>query len=143
MTIARQAFVTVCDDVRIEINGKLIMIGVYPNHIIVPAEPFVASQLVFNFYAESDINDPFTSVTLEVTLPKQPPQRMEVPLGVPAQPISPGWTRWYVRYPLTLRPAVLHFGKIVARVIHDKGELEAGAPWVLSVAPPPAQAPPG
>jgi hypothetical protein len=137
MTIARQAFVTICDDVRIEISGKLIMIGVYTNHIIIPTEPFIAPQLVFNFYAESDINDPFTSVTFEVNLPQQPIQRVDIPLGMPAKPVNPQWTRWFVRQPMIVRPAILHFGRIDTKVIHDRGELEAGGAWILSTPPPP------
>jgi hypothetical protein len=135
MTLPRQAFVTICDDVRVETSGKLILIGVYPNHhLAIPTEPFGATQLVFNFYAESDITEPFTSVTLEVTLPKQPAQRFDMPMGIPSPP-QPGWTRWFVRHPMVLRPAVLYFGRITTKVIHDKGETEATGGWVVPSTP--------
>ena len=36
----------ICDDVRVEDNGKTIIIGIYHDNIIVPGLPFVMPNLV-------------------------------------------------------------------------------------------------
>jgi|SRR3972149_8761209 len=36
----------ICDDIRVENNGKTIIIGIYHDNIIVPGLPFVMPQLV-------------------------------------------------------------------------------------------------
>jgi hypothetical protein len=44
----------VCDDVRVEIGGKVMLIGVYPaNDIAVPSFP---ADIILSYYVEMAIN---------------------------------------------------------------------------------------
>lgn len=40
-------YILVCDDVRVEINGKFIIIGLYTPNILVPQLPFAFPSLTF------------------------------------------------------------------------------------------------
>ena len=47
----------ICDELRIENNGKLILIGVYGEHIIVPQIPFVFPSMTFVQWLDSERPD--------------------------------------------------------------------------------------
>jgi hypothetical protein len=134
--MARQASVLVCDDLLVSMLGKFTTIGIYTADITIPSEPIVANQLVFLFIVETDVDDLFERMTLEVTMPGQPSVKMDVPLAPP--PPIPGRTRWFLRWPFMIQQPVLRPGRIEAKVIHEKGEILTSGPWIslLQQAPP-------
>jgi hypothetical protein len=129
--VERHAFVVVCDDLRVEINQKLIFIGVYPNHIAIPLDPFPIRQLVFYFVAESDIDDVMVPSAFEVILPGQERIRIAVPPVVAPTPPHDTFTRWAVKFPMLIQNPILKPGKILAKVLHNKGEITATCPWIV------------
>jgi hypothetical protein len=126
--------VIMCDDLRIEMNGKVFIIGMYPNNIVIPNEEVVCPQLQFFFAADFDKGDIPTTLAYEVELPGEKPQRAEVPVFIPA--FEEGHTRWLSRYALTLATPKLRTGKIDARVITEKGVFSAVAGWIAVFQPP-------
>ncbi len=125
--IPRNAMALVCDDFRVEITGKYIIVGMYSGNIAIPAEPFRVNQLAFVFLIESDVSDPMSSLAIEVTLPGEPTQHMKVPLPTELRPEPlEGSTRWIHRVPMVINNPSLRVGPTVAKVIHDKGEIRVG-----------------
>jgi hypothetical protein len=53
-------YTIICDDIRQEINGKLMLIGVYTPNISIPQVPFVLPSLAFFQCFESDRIGSFT-----------------------------------------------------------------------------------
>ena len=49
-----QRYMLLCDDVRKEDNGKMLLLGVYTPDMTVPQLPFVAPTLAFFFCLEAD-----------------------------------------------------------------------------------------
>jgi hypothetical protein len=148
--------VTVCDDIRLEANGKLILIGVYTGNIVIPADDYVTPQISFFFHIDIPRDTHPTKVMCEIGLPGgSPPQRGEIAIAQPA--FKEGHTRWVMRHVLGFRNAPLIPGKIEARVYIDDEVYPAVAAWVEKVAmfpgatpidptvspPPPAQSPRG
>ena len=80
--------------------------------------------------AETDLDDPFRSLDLEVTLPGSEPVRQSVPVAWPVQPETAGRSKIFVRWPLLISMPTLRPGRIDAKVIHDAGEIVIGAPWI-------------
>src|SRR5262245_55481142 len=127
--MSRQASLIVSDDFFVSLTGKFIVHGVYTTDIIIPVDPTPVHQLVFVFHVETDIDEPFERLRLQVTLPGQDrPTAVEVP-NLKVLP-TPERTRWLTRFPLLMPQPVLRPGRIDARVIHEKGEIIATAPWI-------------
>jgi hypothetical protein len=139
--IERRATVLVADELLVSLNGKFNLLGMYAADILIPANPTTAAQLVFLFLIETDVEDPFRSLTLEVSLPGSTPNRLEVgPL--PTVSVLPGRRQWNIRWPFLIPLPVLRPGHIEAKVVHEKGELIASAPWIsIATATPPPAAP--
>jgi hypothetical protein len=134
----RCASVLVCDDIRLEISGKLIIIGAYTQDIVIPSDEFVVNQIYFLFLAECQRSEPFKSLKFEVTLPGNEP--VAVDMGKPpplADDVMPERERLYVRQAIQIPAAKLRPGKIMARVIHDGGVINAGAGWIVKASPAP------
>ncbi len=133
----RQVSVLVADDIRTEISGKFVIIGAYTQDIRIASDPFYAWQLWFLFEIESDIDDPFLYLVLEVTLPEQPTVSLHVPettLRAWSQ-AAPGRSRRKLTQPLVVHPAVVRPGRIIARMVHERGGTEAVAPWIALASP--------
>jgi hypothetical protein len=127
----RQGIVLVSDDLLASFSGKFNVIGIYTGDIIIFAEPSHVIQLVVLFVIECSLDDPFRSIILEVSLPGEPePRHMSVPLVSPPQS-RPGRTRWILRLPFALNNILLRPGQIRTKVIHEKGEMDLGGPWVI------------
>jgi hypothetical protein len=136
--MARHASVFISEEFLISLTGKFTVQGLFTTDIVIPTEPFSANQLVFLFSIETDMDDPLQRLTLEVTFPHQPSRTLEVPLP-PFVPM-PGRTKWVFRWPFLIQNVVLQPGRIEAKVIHEKGELVAAAPWIsLAQQAPPTQ----
>jgi hypothetical protein len=141
MERGREASVIVCDDVRFEITGKLVIVGAYTADIAIAADEQPTPQLQFLFRAECDINDPFTAIRFEVTLPGTEPVIAESKNLGPPPGVSAGRTRISVHQLISIPGAVLRPGKILARVVHEKGEIPVTATWITKVEPSPKTEP--
>src|SRR5271154_3702764 len=69
----RQATVIIADEIYYNLHGKAILQGMYNSDLVIPADPSTAPQLLFFFIIETDISDPFQSLSVEVTLPEAAP----------------------------------------------------------------------
>jgi hypothetical protein len=141
--MARQASLMVADEIYYNLQGKAILQGLYHADLTIPSEPAFAPQLIFYFMAETDVDEPFKVLHAEVTLPGNQPVRNFVNVIPPElfKSVPPGRTRAYYRHPLLVTGPILRSGKIEAKLIHEKGELIVGAPWIVLNQPTPAVAP--
>ena len=92
----------------------------------------VVPQLVFLFQIETDINDLFEKLQVQVTLPGESPRLVDVPI-VPFTP-PPDRTRWRLHWPLLIQQATLRPGRVEVKVIHETGDIVASAPWITLAA---------
>jgi hypothetical protein len=129
---ARQASLLVADEIFYNLQGKAILQGIYHADLSISADPSTGTQLLFFIMAETDASDPFESFAVEITLPGSAPFRQEVPVVPPPIIIaaSPGRTRFYIRHPVLMLAPILRPGRIEAKVIHEKGEIQVTAPWI-------------
>lgn len=132
----RSAALLVADEIYYNLHGKAILQGIYHSDLTLNGPTAVVPQLIFFFMGESEMADPFRSVTVEVTLPGNEPIRQQVPVVFPMPPL-PGRSRVFVRWPLLIGAPTLRPGRIDAKLIHDKGEIIVGAPWIVQPAQPP------
>lgn len=128
--VDRHAILIVADDVQVGITGKITIRGLYTGNIAIPADPSTVPQLVFLFIIETDVRDPFMSMTLEITLPGDAPRQLPVVVMPLPQLVSQEYTRYTLRVPFSLLFPLLRPGHIEAKVIHDKGEIVVGTPWI-------------
>jgi hypothetical protein len=130
--MARQASLLVADEIYYNLHGKAILHGIYHADLVLNGPSAVVPQLVFFFMAESDIEEPFRSIVVEVTLPDSEAIRQPVPVAWPTQmPVQPGRTRFFLRWPLLVPAPTLRPGHIEAKVIHEGGEILVAAPWIV------------
>jgi hypothetical protein len=117
--------------------GKAILQGIYHTDLAIPTIPSVAQQLLFYFMMETTIDEPFQSLAVEVTLPETQPVRQPVYVLPPAAIIAanPDRTHLYYRHPLLIPNPSLRPGRIVAKVIHESGEMILATPWITHLAP--------
>jgi hypothetical protein len=94
-----------------------------------PVGDIVAGQLIFFFIVEGNVSDPFNLLELEIALPGETPVRISVP--VHAMEVLPDRPRTIYRWPLLISPAILIAGPIIAKVIHEKGEMLPPVPRIL------------
>jgi len=128
----RQASLLVCDDLLFSINGKWNLLGIYTSaDISILTESATIPQIIFLFMIESDVDDPFEKISVEVTLPGQPPALAEMPASaLPSSPPPPGRTRQLYKLPLFIQGAILNPGRVDAKVVHEKGEIAVAGPWI-------------
>jgi hypothetical protein len=139
----RQASVIIADDLTASLVGKFNLFGIYTSDIVIPTDPAFLTQLVFLFSLDTSIDDIFHYAQLKVTLPGMPTATQDVPIPSPPLPsqVPEGRTRWLLRQPILIQQLVLRPGRIEAKVVHDKGEIEVkGLPWISLVSPPPPPA---
>jgi hypothetical protein len=129
------ATVSICDDIRMEINGKLILIGMYTGNIIISTDNVAVPQMVFLFYVDCKVDEVPRVLEFEATLPGGEPQTSRVDITEPPH-FKPEHTRWYLRHAITLGMPHLSAGKIKARVRLDDKEIELTTPWIEVATPP-------
>jgi hypothetical protein len=135
--MARQASLLVADDIFYNLHGKAVLQGIYHADLILNTQSAIVPQLIFFFIAESDLNDPFRSAFVEVTLPGNEPIRQQVPVAWPMQIPAPSErTKVFVKWPLLVGWPTLRPGRIEAKFIHEGGEIIVGAPWIVTSAVP-------
>jgi hypothetical protein len=132
--MGRQASVIPCQDIRIEIDGKLTLVGVFTQAIGITTVPQVIPQIGFFVLVEGDIAEPLKSLVIEIHFPGlSEPFRNELPKQALENPkFREGQTRWRAQLPMMVAPAILNPGRIVCKVIHEQGEIETGAAWVAT-----------
>jgi hypothetical protein len=128
----RNVTLLVCDDIRVEGNGKLIVIGLYPGNVIVPTPDYVCSQLLFLFNIDTDIKDRPAIVELSIALPGEEPVTGTIQM-VHGE-VQPEYTRWHIRQVLAISNSPLRPGKIVATATLDGEPHPVSSAWI-EVAP--------
>jgi hypothetical protein len=137
----RSAVVLVCDELSVSLNGKFNIAGLYSTEILIPTNPTTVNQLVFLLLIETGVEEPFRSLSVEISLPGSAPVRQDLP-PVPDIPHAPDRTRINFRWPFLISQVVLRPGHIGVKVIHENGEIDAsGAPWIfMAIQPTPPAA---
>jgi hypothetical protein len=139
--MARQAMVLIGDEIFYNLHGKAVLQGIYNQDLLIPTNPSQAPQLIFYFMIETDIAEPFKSLTAEVTLPESESVRNHVfvppPQLLATMPQAAGRTRFYVRHPLLIVNPTLRPGRIESKVVHESGEIAVTPHWIILT--PPAQ----
>jgi hypothetical protein len=129
--MARQASLLVADEILFTLLGKAVLQGIYTTDLFIAADPTPLPQLIFFFIAGTDASDPFKSLAAQVTLPGSDPATQLIPILVP--PPSER-TKLFVRYPMLLSAPILRPGRILAKMIHENGEIPVSAPWIVPAA---------
>jgi hypothetical protein len=130
----RKASVFVCDEVLFSLTGKVTISGMYTQDIVISGEEQQIGQLAFFFTIETPKSEPFKSLLLKIAFPGSDP--IQTPAPVTTQPnFSNDDRRKSIihRQPLLIPLPILRPGRIVASVVHESGEIEAGGFWVVSV----------
>lgn len=129
--MARNVSVLVCDEVLFNLGGKAFLQGVYTGDILIAADPSTVPQLVFYFTVDTELSEPFTTLTAEISLPEAVPTRISIPIfPFPMQPL-PGRTKRIIRWPVVVPFPVLRAGRISIKIIHEAGELPVNGPWIV------------
>lgn len=141
--MTRTASVLVADEMYFNLIGKAILQGIYHTDLAIPTVPSVAQQLLFYFMVETTVDEPFQTLEVEVSLPESPPIRQPIHVFPAAALIAanPERTHLYYRHPMLIPNPSLRPGKIVAKVIHESGEIIVATPWVTHLVTTPAGAP--
>jgi hypothetical protein len=132
----RQAMVLVADEIFFNLHGKAILQGIYNSDLVINLPEIKAPQMVFYFMIETDLSQPFQSLSVQVTFPGSEPiqQGLFVPppqlLAAQAQQ-DPKRLRWYTRHPMLVQAPTLRPGQIDAKVIHESGEIKVFTPWIV------------
>jgi hypothetical protein len=126
--MSRQATMLVADEIYYNLLGKAIIHGAYHADLTILTEPTTVTQLLFYFQMETDIEDAFQSLSVEVTLPGNDPVRHVVPVIWPI--FAEEGRRLFYKHPLLIQNITLRPGRIQAKVIHESGEMVVGAPHI-------------
>lgn len=135
--MSMQATVLVCDDARLEISGKALLIGVYLDDIAIPSNDYVVQRLCFFLTYEGDFNTMPHSAKFELALPNQTPVQWDLPMTMPPRTTWQPRTKFVYRYPFSIFNRPLNAGRITCRVLHPLGEVQIAGPWITIVPPPP------
>jgi hypothetical protein len=130
----RKASAFVCDEALFSLTGKITISGMYTQDIVISSNEQQINQLVFVFTIETPISEPFKTLTLKVAFPGSDP--IEVPAATAIAPIAsadPRRKQIIYRQPVLIPQPTLRPGRIVASVVHESGEIEAGGFWVVSL----------
>lgn len=127
--MSRSATLMVCDDIRQEMSGKLIIIGVYTGDILILHDDFQIGQLIFFFTVDCDIKDTPRKTYFEVVLPDG--ETTSLTIDAPELIPDEQFTRWYIRQTLGIQNKSLRSGKIKAKVICDGEEIRMSAPAIV------------
>ncbi|MGO9486764.1 MAG: hypothetical protein ACLPX9_19690 [Rhodomicrobium sp.] len=131
-----QASLLVSDDLLIALNGKWTIVGVYTGDIVVPSGGLVVPQMVFIFMVRVGVGELFERLEVEVLFPKEAePRRQVPPLMIDQTAIPKGRKQISLKWPFLISQPTLNPGRIQAKLIHDKGEIEVPGPWVVTSNP--------
>lgn len=139
--MSRQAALLIADEIYYNLHGKATLQGIYNDDLVIPTDPSTAPQLLFFFIIQTDVSNPFKSLSVEVTLPQTPPVSGIVFVAPPELLAAliqahPQRTVYTVKHPLLITAPALRPGRIEAKVIHEAGEIPVTAQWIRLNAPP-------
>jgi hypothetical protein len=132
MMTERTASVFVCDEVLFSLTGKVQVIGMYTQDIVIPSEELPVNQLVFFFTVHTLRTDPFHSLKFRIDFPGSNPIEYEIPPFVAQATQDHRRKQIIYRQPVLTQQQILRPGRIVASVIHERGEIEAGGFWIMT-----------
>jgi hypothetical protein len=119
------ATAAICDDVRVEINGKPFIIGVYTHTMSFAELPATLAQIMVLVTIFSDINDPITKFTVNVEGPGSETSA-DFDVGPLASPQFSDATRAEISAVVTINPFVVSEpGILSVTVRYSGGELRA------------------
>jgi len=128
------AIAMICDEIRLEANGKPFIIGVYQQQIIFPALPATVPQLIVVTTLFSDIRNPITQYTVNITGPGINLSHEVGPVELPPNPFSDA-TRAEISGIIPIRPfAVTEPGVLDIIVKFAGGETRARRTLIVSAA---------
>ncbi|MCL2714163.1 MAG: hypothetical protein FWD68_06135 [Alphaproteobacteria bacterium] len=123
----------ICDDALFSLGGKTNISGMYSHDVIIPTRQQQIAQLVFLFTILTSKEEPLKALTLKITFPGSEPVNFPGNLtGVPCRIPDDRKTIVYQQSVLVPLP-ILRPGKIIASVVHEAGEIEAGSLWVSTL----------
>lgn len=121
------AIAYICDDIRLEINGKPFIIGLYPNNMTFESLPAVLPQIAVWVTIISDIKTPLKKFTVSVTFPGN--KEISADYDMPDTAITnsfPDATRFEASVTVPVRPFVVSEpGILTVLVKYDGGVLLA------------------
>jgi len=132
----RTASVLVCDDATWSLTGKINLFGVYANDIVIPHPELLFNQIVFYFDIQTGFDDPFHHLAIQIEFPGEQPILQPMPTETPPSPPPAGRTKLIYKIPLMVQQRVLRPGRIIAKIIHERGQIDAGGVWVVHPTPP-------
>lgn len=139
--MSAQATLIVCDDVRLEMTGKAIIVGMYTTDIVIPAPEITVSHLYFLYIYECPIEERPTKLAIELTLPGERPILWDAHPGVGTVAL-PEERRWLIyRQIVPVFGGVLRPGRIETRITTDRGDIDIRAPWIVQGQPMPEAMP--
>lgn len=132
----RQAMLLIADEIYFNLYGKAILQGIYNTDLVIPTNPSTAPQLLFYFIIETDITEPFHSLSVEIALPEMPPVRNMILIPPPelfaAQARAQSDRKQItVKHPMIIQGPSLRPGRIEAKVVHESGEIIVTAQWII------------
>ncbi|MBI6975106.1 DUF6941 family protein [Pseudomonas lactis] len=138
----RYAYSVFCDDIRQEINGKITMVGIYTNRLLVTSVPTVLPKLCLALSIATDKSSMFEEISVTGTFGADEVFKMELQKeqieGIIAQsPDAESPAKFFtVQLNAILTPFQLqHTGKLSLKVLADGEELEC-AGLEMALAPP-------
>ena len=138
----RYAYAVFCDDIRQEINGKITMVGIYTDRLLVSSVPTVLPKLCLALSIATDKEKMFEEISVTGTFGRDEVFKMELHKeqiqNIVAQaPKSETPAKFFtVQLNAILTPFQLErTGKLVLTVMADGEELECGG-LEISLAPP-------
>lgn len=120
-----------CDDIRTEVSGKTLLIGMYGGNIIVPTLPAQIPKLVFLVKLRSSVDDPHRWMAVRIEIPGSEPsisERVEFGKDLPSVLKDPSIKYVETAHSVEFAPCELkEKGRIKVWVQSDKGEHYAGS----------------
>lgn len=128
--MTRQASLLVADEILFNLHGKAVLQGIYTGDLVIAANPSPLAQLIFFFLAETDAANPFKSLSAQVTFPESEPVTSQIPIQWPIT-FPTERTKIFVRFPMLISGPVLRPGRILAKLIHESGEIAVSGPRII------------
>jgi len=129
----RKSYVIVCDDLWISLLGKINLIGTYTQDIVISGQAVAVPQMVFYFVCETDKEDPFQSISLQVEFPGDAPRIMPVQFMPHPTVTDPTRNKIVLKQPFLIQNVILRPGRIKATVIDGGRAIDAGGIWITSL----------
>jgi hypothetical protein len=134
--MAIAATVLICDDMRVENTGKIILVGIYPGELSILSDPSILSQICFFVSIDMPIDEIPKAITTEITLPNQAPNVTTSEITPDIESLKkPGRRKFLFRQLVGLRNVPLSPGRIELKVRCDETEIEVATPWIVMADP--------